>query len=163
MAGRLCVADLTGPDFGTTASHDYFLKNGPDLTQSLFVDGIFEIAPSARKSSPRAADRIVLVCRDGTLFGADPKGRVYKGALHPNNKRAMRRTILNAVCETPPRSKPVPGSARRMAIALPILGEVDPRAPRQSATVLVGRKLIDIDIIYLGPLPYRPFNGVRAR
>ena len=49
---------------------------------------------------------------------------------------------------------------RSMAVTRPISGEVDPSAPRQNATVLVGRKLIDIEIMYLGPLPYRPFDGV---
>jgi hypothetical protein len=79
-----------------------------------------------------------------------------------NNKRAVRRTILNAVCETPPKMKCSPASTPDTAPALSILGEVDPSAPRQSASVLVGRRLIDIEIIYLGPLPFRPFNGIRA-
>ncbi len=65
----------------------------------MFVDGIYEIAFARRNRSPRAGDRAILVCRDGTLFGADPRGRVYRGTLHPIAKRAMRKSFLSAFYE----------------------------------------------------------------
>ncbi len=119
----------------------------------MFVDGIYEIAFARRNRSPRAGDRAILVCRDGTLFGADPRGRVYRGTLHPIAKRAMRKSFLSAFYESPPRSRPPTRTAATRRNAVPVSGEIDSSARSQSARVLVGRKAVDIEITYIGPLP----------
>lgn len=119
----------------------------------MFVDGIYEIAFARRRRSIRAGDRVILVCRAGTLFGADPRGRIYRGMLHPSAKRAMRKSFLSAFYESPPRSRPPTRVTATPGNAVHVSGEIDSSARSQSATVLVGHKAVDIEITYVGPLP----------
>jgi len=46
-----------------------------------------------------------------------------------------------------------PGATKKMRSIVSISGEIDPGARIQNTTVLIGRKTIDIEITYLGPLP----------
>lgn len=119
----------------------------------MFVDGIYEIAFARRNQSIRAGNRAILVCRAGTLFGADPRGRIYRGMLHSSAKRAMRKSFLSAFYESPPRSRLPTRAAATRRNAVPVSGEIDSSARTQSTTILVGRKAIDIEITYVGPLP----------
>ncbi|HEY8127516.1 MAG TPA: hypothetical protein VIF39_02200, partial [Hyphomicrobium sp.] len=121
--------------------------------EPMFVDGIYEIAFARRNQSVRADNRAILVCRSGTLFGADPRGRIYRGMLHPSAKRAMRKSFLSAFYESPPRSRPPPRTAAPRGNAVPVSGEIDSSARSQSTTIFVGRKAVDIEITYIGPLP----------
>jgi hypothetical protein len=119
----------------------------------MFADGLYEIALSKQKRSFGPRGRALLLCRAGKLFGADPRGRLYRGRLRIYAKHDLRRGFINAVCETPPRARPIPGTTTEMQSIVAISGEIDPRARIQNTTVLVGRKTIDIEITYLGPLP----------
>jgi hypothetical protein len=132
------------------------------LKQPMAVEGLFEIARVPSRQ-PAESGCVILVCREGRLFGADPSGRVYTGVLHANAQEALPSSFLKAVYEVPrkgkhaprhvprhPQSPPAPFRAGR---TVPISGEINPSARRQSATVLVGGKPIDIEITYLGPLP----------
>jgi hypothetical protein len=122
--------------------------------EPMFVDGIYEIAFARRSRSIRAGDGAVLICRDGTLFGADPRGRIYRGTLHPIAKRAIRKSFLSAFYESPPRSRRTTRNAAAMTRnAVRVSGEIDPSARSQSITIFVGRKAVDIEITYVGPLP----------
>ncbi len=95
-----------------------------------------------------------MICRDGHLFGADPKGRVYTGELHTPPKYAVRKSLLKGTYEIPIRRKlPWMPSVGNPSFRVPISGEVDHFALSQNATVLVGGKEVDIQITYLGPLP----------
>jgi hypothetical protein len=118
----------------------------------MYADGLYEIALSGRRRSFGAPSRALLVCRAGRLFGADPRGRLYRGRLRIYAKNALRKGYVNAVYETL-RLKPRLGTTTEMLSIVPISGEIDPVARIQNTTVLVGRKAIDIEIIYLGPLP----------
>ena len=123
------------------------------LKQPMAVEGLFEIARVPSRQ-PALSDRVILVCRAGRLFGADPSGRVYTGVLHADAREALRSSLLKAAYEIPRKGRhapnPDPGRAGRM---VPISGAIDPSARCQSTTVLVGGKPIDIEITYLGPLP----------
>jgi hypothetical protein len=135
-------------------SHDRFLQNGMKLNQPMFVDGIFEIAPLPKKQSLAADDRVILICRSGRLFGADPHGRIYRGVLYPAAARTTRKSRLKAVYEVPLKSKRLSGRVPALnRIPVPISGEIDPWARCQNATVRIGHKPIDIEITYIGPLP----------
>jgi hypothetical protein len=124
------------------------------VKQEQAADGLFEIIRARLGQPAPATDRLILICRDGRLFGADPKGRVYMGRLHARPRHAAPRSVLKGTYEIPLKRR----SRRRTApadpsFAVPITGEIDPLARSQSATILVGGKRIDIQITYLGPLP----------
>jgi hypothetical protein len=126
---------------------------GAKLNQKLSVDGLFEIVRTERTRAATATGRLILVSRGGRLFGADAKGRVYLGRLL-RQKNTMSLSALRGTYEIPlKRSSLFRAAARNMNVRLPITGEIDPLARRQSATVCVGGKMIDIEISYLGPLP----------
>ncbi len=124
------------------------------MKQQTTFDGLFEIIRARSGHTAPATDRLILICRDGHLFGADPKGRVYTGEIDLRARRAARKTLMKGTYEIPMRRKlswlPSVGNP---SFRVPISGEVDPLALSQNATVLVGGKEIDIQITYLGPLP----------
>lgn len=118
------------------------------------VDGLFEIVLTRPRRHAAATGRLILICRSGRLFGADPKGRVYTGRLVTHQKRAVRMSYLRGTYEIPLKRSSVRRAwAKDPSILVPITGEVDPLARSQSATVCVGGRNIDIEINYLGPLP----------
>lgn len=119
----------------------------------MFADGLYEIVLSRQRLSFGPQGRALLLCRAGKLFGADPRGRLYRGRLRLYAKHDLRRGFINAVYETPPRIRPVSGTTKEMQSIVAISGEIDPGARIQNTTVLVGRKTVDIEITYLGPLP----------
>ena len=84
---------------------------------NLLVEGLFEIAPLPYKQPSGVAYRVVLICRAGRLFGADPAGRVYTGVLQANPKQALKRSYLKVVGEAPYR-RAGPGRACLHAVAL---------------------------------------------
>jgi len=116
------------------------------------TDGLYEVSLLRRRRSFGPQGRALLICRGGRLFGADPRGRLYRGRLRLYAAHAIRRGFVNAICETPPRVKAAPGTTTEMRSVVSISGEIDPLARTQSTKVLVGRKTIDIEITYLGPL-----------
>jgi len=116
------------------------------------ADGLYEIALSGPRRSLGPPGRALLICRAGRLFGSDQRGRLYRGRLRVYANHAVRKDFINAVYETPPRVKPVPGTTTEMLNVVSISGEIDSLARNQSTTVLVGRKAVDIEIRYLGPL-----------
>ena len=59
------------------------------LKQPKLVEGLFEIAPVPGRQPSTGVDRVILVCRAGRLFGADPAGRVYTGVLKANPKKIV--------------------------------------------------------------------------
>jgi hypothetical protein len=117
------------------------------------ADGLYEIALSRQRRVCAPEGRALLLCRDGKLFGADPRGRLYRGRLRLYAKHELRQGFVNAVYETPPRVRPRPGTTKEMQSVVAISGEIDPAARRQSTTVIIGRKPVAIEITYLGPLP----------
>ena len=124
------------------------------LKQPTLVERLFEIAPLPYKQPSGAGYRVILICRAGRLFGADPAGRVYTGVLQANPKQALKRSYLKVVGEAPHRRRPRTRLPARSGVAaVRISGEIDPSARRQNTTILVGGKAVDIEITYLGPLP----------
>jgi hypothetical protein len=123
------------------------------LNQQISVDGLFEIVRAKPAQHAPATSRLVLVCRGGRLFGADPEGRVCLGRLLAQ-KQAVRMSTLNGTYEIPQRrpSSRHP-SAHPPSVQFPITGEVDPLARSQNVTICIGVRKIDIQITYLGPLP----------
>lgn len=120
------------------------------MNQQLTVNGFFEVV----RANPATSGRLILVCRDGRLFGADPKGRVYLGKLLPQQKHAVSRSFLKGTYEIPlKRRSPQRSSRQRRSVGVPITGEIDPLARTQNATIHVGDRKIEIQITYLGPLP----------
>jgi hypothetical protein len=153
--GRFFVAALTGPKFGALSTLHFFdCEDGAILKQETTVDGLFEIIRARSGRPAPATERLILICRDGRLFGADPKGRVYTGELQTSPKYAVRKSLLKGTYEIPIRRKLrwIP-SLDNPSFGVPISGEVDPFALSQNATVFVGGKEVDIQITYLGPLP----------
>jgi hypothetical protein len=74
--------------------------------------------------------------------------------LHSQQRHALRKSVLQGKYELPIRRKPAPAlAAGTMPLTVPISAEIDLSAPRQSTTVLVGGKEVDVEITYLGPLP----------
>jgi hypothetical protein len=129
-------------------------EEGAKLTQETTVDGLFEIIRARLGQPAPATNRLILICRDGHLFGADPKGRVYTGELHAQPKHPAGKTFLKGTYEIPLRHKsPHDFAPRDPSFKVAITGEVDPFARSQNATVLIGGKEVDIQITYLGPLP----------
>lgn len=114
------------------------------LNQFTGLDGLFEIA--LRQYGQRSAEsgRVVLVCRGGRLFGADPSGRIYTGELQTNDADAPAQDCREELLDR---------CHRRRDMTIRISGEIDPSARSQSTTVLVAGKPVDVDITYLGPLP----------
>ena len=121
------------------------------MNQRTSVNGLFEIVRTKAGRHVTATSRLILVCRGGQLFGADPEGRVYWGRLMLQDRRTVRLFSLLGTHEVPLRRC---SRLRAMSrIRLPITGEVDPWAPSQNATVRVGGRKIAIEITYLCPLP----------
>ena len=127
---------------------------GAKLNQKTTGDGLFEIVRARPKQPATATGRLILVCRGGRLFGADPKGRVYFGRLLTQHKRAVRLSALQGTYEIPLKRSPHRHVGEKdPSIQVQITGDVDPLARFQNATVCVGGRKIDIEITYLGPLP----------
>lgn len=116
-------------------------------------DGLYEIVLYRHRQPIGPAGRALLVCRSGRLFGADARGRVYKGRLRLYAKHAVRKGFLDAIYETPPRVKPRRGTTTDMQSVVSISGEIDPIARSQHTKILIGRKTVAVKITYLGPLP----------
>lgn len=115
------------------------------------VEGLFEIARLASGRRAGADQRMFLICRDGRLFGADPAGTVYTGELRMRSRHSAK-PRLEAACEAHGgRGARLRSGNRTTGVS--IWGEIDPSAERQNTTVLVGRKPVEIEITYLGPLP----------
>ncbi len=95
-----------------------------------------------------------MVCRNGRLFGADPKGRVYTGRLVTRQPPAVCLSILKGSYEIPVKL-PVLRRPRTQYpnVRVPVTGEIDPLARNQKATICIGGRPLDIEITYLGPLP----------
>lgn len=128
---------------------------GAKLDQRTTLDGIFEVTRTRSTRPAAATSRLILICRDGRLFGADPKGRVYTGLLMAEQTSAVPRSLLRGIYEIPlkrrlPRRTAAP---RPPSVRLPISGMVDPLARTQKTTVCIGGSEIDIEITYIGPLP----------
>jgi len=123
--------------------------------QPKLVEGLFEIAPVLGRQPSTGVDRVILVCRAGRLFGADPAGRVYTGVLKANPKKIVMRSSLKVACQGGPhRRRPMARQPSRRAVTtVGISGEIDPGARRQNTTIFVGGRPVDIEITYLGPLP----------
>ena len=84
-------------------------------------------------------------------------GGIYTGVLKANGDRAPDRSRLQGIYEIPraERSSSALASPSTYAtrLSVPVFGEIDPSALCQLTTILVGRKPVDIEITYLGPLP----------
>ena len=115
------------------------------------TEGLFEIARLATRPA-QGADRIILVCRDGKLFGADARGRVYTGVLHARSVDPEQTSNLDTVFESPFATRP-PLGFENFGAGVPISAKIDTSAHHQNATVLIGGKPVAIEITYLGPLP----------
>ena len=151
---RFFVATPTGPSFGALSTLIFHRKDGAKLKQETTVDGLFEIIRARLGQPAPATNRLILICRDGRLFGADPKGRVYTAELRALPTHAVRKSALKGTYEIPLKRKSPRGFVPPdPSFRVPITGELDPFARSQNATVLVGGKEIDIQITYLGPLP----------
>jgi hypothetical protein len=114
------------------------------------VEGLFEIARLASGRRAGADQRMFLICRDGRLFGADPAGTVYTGELRMRSSAAAK-PRLEAACEAHGGRARLRSGSKTTGVF--IWGEIDPSAERQNTTILVGRKPVEIEITYLGPLP----------
>jgi len=119
----------------------------------MYTDGLYEIALYRHRQPIASEGHALLVCRSGRLFGADARGRIYKGRLRLYAKHAVRKGFLDIIYETPPRVKPRRGSTVDMQSIVSISGEIDPMARSQRTKVLVGSRIVDVKITYLGPLP----------
>src|SRR5690606_15372265 len=95
------------------------------------------------------AGRALLVCRSCRVFGSDSRGRVYKGKLRLFAKHAVKKGVLNAVYEPPPRRKSRREPAARTQHTVAISGEIDPVAASQHTKILVGNKTVAVKITYL--------------
>ncbi len=127
---------------------------GAKLYEKVTVDGLFEITRVKSRRPATATNRLILVCRAGRLFGADPEGRVYTGRLWTQRKRTVLMSVLKGTYEIPLKHLSWRcATIRDPSIRVPITGEVDPLARSQNVTVCVGGRPIDIAITYLGPLP----------
>jgi hypothetical protein len=127
---------------------------GAKLKQETTLDGLFEIIRARLGQPAPATDRLILISRDGRLFGADPKGRVYTGELQRQPMQAESKSFLKGTYEIPLKRKSPRGFVPPdPSFRVPITGELNPFARSQNATVFVGGKEIDIQITYLGPLP----------
>jgi hypothetical protein len=119
----------------------------------MHADGLYEIALCRHRKPVASAGHALLVCRSGRLFGADARGRIYKGRLRLYAKHAVRKGFLDAIYETPPRIKPRRGTTVDMQSSVSVTGEIDPMARIQLTKLLVGRKTVAVKITYIGPLP----------
>jgi hypothetical protein len=127
---------------------------GAKLDQRTTLDGIFEVTRARSVPSAATTSRLILICRDGRLFGADSKGRVYTGQLIAERASPIPRLSLRGVYEMPlQRRPPWRAESRPHSVSLPIFGMIDPHLRTQKTTVRFGASLIDIEINYLGPLP----------
>lgn len=119
------------------------------MNQPVAVSGLFEAVRATRGPT----GRLILVCRNGRLFGADPKGRVYLGRILTLS-HSRPKTILRGTYQIPLRSRPSRRSAYQSPyVQFPIHAEIDPSAKAQNVTVRIGDRNIEIRITYLGPLP----------
>ena len=119
----------------------------------MYEDGLYEIVLYRQKQPIGSEGHALLVCRSGRLFGSDARGRIYKGRLRLYAKHTVRKGFLDAIYQTPPRSKPRRGTTVDMQSTVSISGEIDPMARCQHTKILVGRKTVAVKITYLGPLP----------
>jgi hypothetical protein len=119
----------------------------------MHADGLYEIALYRHRQPIGSEGHALLVCRSGRLFGADSRGRIYKGRLRLYAKHAVRKGFLDAIYETPPRAKPRRGTTVDMQNIVSISGEIDPMARSQHTKILVGSRTVAVRITYLGPLP----------
>ncbi len=119
------------------------------MNQPVAVSGLFEAVRATRGPS----GRLILVCRDGRLFGADPEGRVYLGRILTLS-HSRPKTVLRGTYQIPRRCRPSrrPDS-QSPYLQFPIQAEIDPSAKAQDVTVQIGDRNIEIRITYLGPLP----------
>lgn len=117
------------------------------------ADGLYEIIMYRHSRPTGPAGRALLVCRSCRLFGSDARGRVYKGRLRLFAKHAVKKGVLNAVYETPPRRKSRRETATSVRTSVSISGEIDPGAASQHTKIRVGNKTVAVKITYLGPLP----------
>jgi hypothetical protein len=123
------------------------------VNQRKYSEGLFEVVRVRPAWIAPANSRIILVCRNGRLLGADQKGRVYMGRLLPQPLPAARKLVLQGTYEIPLRRRSLRDLRNRASFRIPISGEVDPSAHFQNTSVWVGSRRIDIEISYLGPLP----------
>jgi hypothetical protein len=127
---------------------------GTKLDQQTTLEGIFEVTRARSAPTASATRRLILICRDGRLFGADPQGRVYTGFLMAETTSPAPRSLLRGIYEVPLRRRSSRRAMpRRPSMRLPISGMVDPFARAQRATVRIGVTEVDIEITYMGPLP----------
>jgi hypothetical protein len=128
--------------------------NGVILGQQMIVDDLFEIVRAKPRRPAPATGRLILVCRGGRLFGADPKGRVYTGRLETERRSVVRLSILTGTYEIPIRRPAMRRlHAQHPNVHVSVTGAIDPSAQVQSTTICVGGRPIDVEITYLGPLP----------
>jgi hypothetical protein len=119
----------------------------------MYGDGLYEIVLHRKRQPIGSEGHALLVCRSGRLFGADARGRIYKGRLRLYAKHTVRKGFLDAIYETPPKTKPRRGTTVDMQSVVSISGEIDPMARNQQTKILVGRRTVSVKITYLGPLP----------
>lgn len=119
------------------------------MNQIIRVNGLFEVTRTRPRRLVAAASRFILVCRGGRLFGADSEGHVCMGRLLAQRTHHTRLSAVRGTYEIPLRRVWSP----KPSIRVPVVGIVDPFARSQNATINVGGRTIDVEIIYLGPLP----------
>lgn len=115
------------------------------LYQVVYLDG----------EPPSGVFEVLLAVGKGWVFGSDPFGGVYVGRILAPTRPCGRFHFLDMACHLSPDDEPAthvetgePGSD-----SIPILGLMCASENNQVTTLMVGDRLVDVEINYLGPLP----------
>ena len=120
--------------------------------QPQFANRLLQLEYLRTPQSHDATTRLLMVCRQGRLFGADEKGAVYSGTLDECSYAPQARAVINLAGETPQDDQSAVPRAANATINVSISGEIDTSAPAQRTTIAINGEPVEAVITNLGLL-----------
>lgn len=121
----------------------------------MFRNGIYKVYYRSAGGSEEFTEHALAVLRDGHIIGADKLGGVFNGTSNCGpGDRAPSRDVVNVSFAVPPGGELVTGFvAGPQGAAIKIKSRLDPEKIAQFATIDVGGEAVEIELIYMGPVP----------
>jgi hypothetical protein len=118
----------------------------------MLENGIYDLRYSAANGGTSDAGSGLAVLRDGKILGSDPWGGVFVGSCEFDP--AARVNTVRLRFEVPPEGELITGfAAGPTGAVIDIVGAISGGAPAAKTVVEVAGAPVNVELIYLGPLP----------
>lgn len=118
----------------------------------MFDEGIYSLTCRAKDCAPSASETSLAVLRNGKILGSDRQGGLFTGSYEYDAVTQLNK--MHVRLQVPPNGILFTGAgAGPSGAVVDIIGAFDRATPASQAMVDVAGEEVELQLIYLGPLP----------